>query len=287
MGGEYGNVLYTRECNKIYLVLQDITNEEAEELGADLNAIQNLESRPHLHPSKFASPKSKKIHTSPPPSPHSPHIEPSSQPPSRPPTEQPLPTEWSTVQNKLMEALQKLCNRIEDNLAAPPPPSPSQAAPPPPPPPTTEAAPPPPSPPSQAAPPPSPPPTTEAAPPPPPSQAAPPPPTSQAAPPPPSQGAPPPPPPTSQAAPPPPTAEVQDAQALIKYQPHKKKRKRDDKKEIDTVEEKKTKQDVISVDRIEILPRVAEINLEYPGKIFLTTEQQTFMDECFKKFNKK
>ncbi|KAH0453853.1 hypothetical protein IEQ34_018177 [Dendrobium chrysotoxum] len=166
--------------------------------------------------------------------------------------------------------------------AAPPPPSPSQAAPPPPPPPTTEAAPPPPSPPSQAAPPPSPPPTTEAAPPPPPSQAAPPPPTSQAAPPPPSQAAPPPPPPTSQAAPPPPTAEVQDAQALIKYQPHKKKGKRDDKKEIDTVEEKKTKQDVISVDRIEILPRVAEINLEYPGKIFLTTEQQTFMDEYFK-----
>ncbi|KAH0468765.1 hypothetical protein IEQ34_001997 [Dendrobium chrysotoxum] len=109
--------------NKIYLVLQDVTNEEAEGLGADLNAIQNLESRPHLHPSKFASPKSKKIHTSPPPSPHSPHVEPpqsSPQPPiqpsSLPPTKQPLPTEWSTVQNKLMEALQNLCNRIEDNL---------------------------------------------------------------------------------------------------------------------------------------------------------------------------
>ncbi|KAH0469864.1 hypothetical protein IEQ34_001422 [Dendrobium chrysotoxum] len=27
--------------------------------------------------------------------------------------------------------------------------------------------------------------------------------------------------------------------------------------------------------------------MEYPGKIFLTTEQQTFMDDCFKKFNKK
>ncbi|KAH0449513.1 hypothetical protein IEQ34_020205 [Dendrobium chrysotoxum] len=227
----------------IYLVLQDVTNEEAEGLGADLNAIQNLESRPHLHPSKFVSPKSKKIHTSPPPSPHSPHVEPpqsspqppiqpSSLPPTRPSTEQPLPTEWSTVQNKLMEALQNLCNRIEDNLAAPPPPTP----------PTTEAAPPPPSPPSQVAPPPhsqaAPPPPSQAAPPPPPSQAAPPP-SSQAAPPPSSQAAPPPPPsqaspppppseaapppPTSQAAPPPPTAEVQDAQTLIKYQPHKKK----------------------------------------------------------------
>ncbi|KAH0468089.1 hypothetical protein IEQ34_003122 [Dendrobium chrysotoxum] len=85
--------------NEIYLVLQDVTNEEAEGLGADLNAIQNLESCPHLHPNKFASPKSKKIHTSPPPSPHSPHVEPpqsspqppiqpSSLPPTRPPTEQ-------------------------------------------------------------------------------------------------------------------------------------------------------------------------------------------------------
>ncbi|KAH0462304.1 hypothetical protein IEQ34_009879 [Dendrobium chrysotoxum] len=27
--------------------------------------------------------------------------------------------------------------------------------------------------------------------------------------------------------------------------------------------------------------------MEYPGKIFLTTEQQAFMDDCFKKFNKK
>ncbi|KAH0461017.1 hypothetical protein IEQ34_008592 [Dendrobium chrysotoxum] len=356
--------------NEIYLVLQDVTNKEAEGLGADLNAIQNLESRPHLHPSKFASPKSKKIHTSPPPSPHSPHVEPPqsspqppiqpsslppTRPPTRPPTEQPLPTEWSTVQNKLMEALQNLCNRIEDNLGRridrlennlekleatvdslqykfidhftqcdyhpvksslfssssnnqsvnPPPPSlPSQAAPPPPP---SQAAPPPPSPPSQATPPPpseaAPPPPSQAAPPPPPSQAAPPPPPSEAAPPPPSQADPPPPPseaappppsseaapppPTSQAAPPPPTAEVQDAKALIKYQPYKKKRKRDDKKELDTVDEKKTKQDVISVEGIKILPRIAEINLEYPDKIFLTTEQQTFMDECFKKFNKK
>ncbi|KAH0448558.1 hypothetical protein IEQ34_022358 [Dendrobium chrysotoxum] len=287
--------------NEIYLVLQDVRNEEAEGLGADLNAIQNLESRPHLHPSKFASPKSKKIHTSPPPSPHSPHVEPpqsSPQPPiqpsSLPPTQQPLPTEWLTVQNKLMEALQNLCNRIEDNLGRridrlednlekleatvdslqykfidhftkcdyhPVKSSLSSSS-------SSSnnqsINPPPSSLPSQAAPP-------------PPSQAAPPPPPSQAA----------PPPPTSQAAPPPPTAEVQDAQALIKYQPHKKKRKRDEKKELDTVDEKKTKQDVISVEGIQILPRIAEINLEYHGKIFLTIEQQTFIDECFKKFNKK
>ncbi|KAH0463204.1 hypothetical protein IEQ34_007786 [Dendrobium chrysotoxum] len=70
---------YTQEsATKLFKFLknnEDVTNKEAEGLGADLNAIQNLESRPHLHPSKFASPKSKKIHTSPPPSPHSPHVE--------------------------------------------------------------------------------------------------------------------------------------------------------------------------------------------------------------------
>ncbi|KAH0464653.1 hypothetical protein IEQ34_007439 [Dendrobium chrysotoxum] len=27
--------------------------------------------------------------------------------------------------------------------------------------------------------------------------------------------------------------------------------------------------------------------MEYPGKVFLTSEQQAFMDDCFKKFNKK
>ncbi|KAH0459950.1 hypothetical protein IEQ34_010613 [Dendrobium chrysotoxum] len=59
------------------------------------------------------------------------------------------------------------------------------------------------------------------------------------------------------------------------------------KKNPDTLEKPKPKQDVISVEKIEVLPRPVEINMEYPGKIFLTTEQQAFMDDCFKKFNKK
>ncbi|KAH0450461.1 hypothetical protein IEQ34_021153 [Dendrobium chrysotoxum] len=59
--------------DEIYLVLQNVTDEEVEQLGADLNALQNREIRPDLYPSKLHSPKPKKIHTSPPPSPHSPH----------------------------------------------------------------------------------------------------------------------------------------------------------------------------------------------------------------------
>ncbi|KAH0450251.1 hypothetical protein IEQ34_020943 [Dendrobium chrysotoxum] len=110
----------------IYLVLHNVTDEEVEQLGADLNALQNLDIRPNVYPIKLHSPKPKKIQTSPPPSPHSPHVEPpqsSPRPPTeppqsspRPPAEPPLSTEWSSVQNKLMEAIQKMCNRIEDNM---------------------------------------------------------------------------------------------------------------------------------------------------------------------------
>ncbi|KAH0448216.1 hypothetical protein IEQ34_022016 [Dendrobium chrysotoxum] len=37
------------------------------------------------------------------------------------------------------------------------------------------------------------------------------------------------------------------------------------------------------MEKIEVLPRHAEINMEYLGKVFLTSEQQAFMDDCFKK----
>ncbi|KAH0466962.1 hypothetical protein IEQ34_004200 [Dendrobium chrysotoxum] len=98
----------------IYFVLKNVTDEEVEQLGVDLNALQNKKSVQICIPSNFIH-QTQKIHTSPPHFPHSPHVEPpqsspqsptqpSSQPATRPPTEQPLATKWFTVQNKLMKA---------------------------------------------------------------------------------------------------------------------------------------------------------------------------------------
>ncbi|KAH0459277.1 hypothetical protein IEQ34_012091 [Dendrobium chrysotoxum] len=98
-----------------HLKRNNSADKEVEQLGADLNALQNRDIRPDVYPIKLHSPKPKKIQTSPPPSPHSPHVKPPQSSP-RPPAEPPLATEWSSVQNKLMEAIQKMYNRIEDNM---------------------------------------------------------------------------------------------------------------------------------------------------------------------------
>ncbi|KAH0458197.1 hypothetical protein IEQ34_013512 [Dendrobium chrysotoxum] len=58
------------------------------------------------------------------------------------------------------------------------------------------------------------------------------------------------------------------------------------KKYLERLEKPKLNQEVISMDKIEVLPRFADIKMEYPVKDFLTKEQQTFMNDCFKKFNK-
>ncbi|KAH0458731.1 hypothetical protein IEQ34_011545 [Dendrobium chrysotoxum] len=51
-----------RAGQRIYLVLHNVTDEEVEQLGADLNALQNRDIRPDVYPIKLHSPKPKDPH---------------------------------------------------------------------------------------------------------------------------------------------------------------------------------------------------------------------------------
>ncbi|XP_028547620.1 pollen-specific leucine-rich repeat extensin-like protein 4, partial [Dendrobium catenatum] len=137
---------------QIFICLDNVTNEEAEKYGADITAIQNLDTRSGHEPQKLHSPQKnkasakKKIDTTPPPSPppspplpppDSPHNEPPeteslppTQPSTRPPTEkistsQPFAeqppirrADLEAVQNKCFEIFEKMMNKIQENVGA-------------------------------------------------------------------------------------------------------------------------------------------------------------------------